>query len=185
MNIKGKKVTLRAIENEDLELLRGMLNDAEMESFVIGWSFPTSKIQQQDWYLKVKDDKNNQRYIIETEEDGAVGLITLTEIDWKNRTALHGIKLANKEKRAKGIGTDAVMAILRYAFDELGLHRLDCVWFDDNIASKALHTKCGWRVEGVRRECVYKGGKFIDLTYAGILASEYYTLIKNNNYWIK
>ena len=25
------------------------------------------------------------------------------------------------------------------AFDELGLHRLDCVWFDDNIALSPSH----------------------------------------------
>ena len=31
MNIKGKIVTLRAVELEDMELLRGMLNDPEME----------------------------------------------------------------------------------------------------------------------------------------------------------
>lgn len=183
MNIKGKKVTLRAIENEDLELLREMLNDTEMEKFVVGWSFPVSKIQQQNWYLNAKNDNSNQRYIIETEEDGAVGLVTLTEIDWKNRTASHGIKLAKKDRRKKGIGTDAVMAIMRYAFNELGLHRLETGWFDENMASKALYTKCGWKVEGIRRECVYKGGMFRDLSYAGILASDYYSLIEKNQYW--
>ena len=47
MNIKGKIVTLRAVELEDMELLRGMLNDPEMEKAVVGWSFPVSKYSQQ------------------------------------------------------------------------------------------------------------------------------------------
>lgn len=63
----------------------------------------------------------------------AVGIATLTDIDWKNRKAFHGIKIANSNERHKGIGTDAVMAIMRYAFDELGLNRLDGAWFPDNL----------------------------------------------------
>lgn len=102
------------------------------------------------------------------------------------RSVLRSLKMSKFFKDAEFIGWDMcnlLYGVYAGAFDELGLHRLDCVWFDDNIASKALHTKCGWRVEGVRRECVYKGGKFIDVTYAGILDSEYYALVKNNNYW--
>lgn len=40
MNIKGRFVTLRAIEEADFETLREMLNDSDMEQYVIGWSFP-------------------------------------------------------------------------------------------------------------------------------------------------
>ena len=43
MNIKGKFVTLRAIEREDLELMIEMLNDPEIESLVTGWEFTISK----------------------------------------------------------------------------------------------------------------------------------------------
>ena len=50
MNIKGKKVFLRALEIEDMEFLRAMINDGEMEHNVIGWSFPVSKYEQQKWY---------------------------------------------------------------------------------------------------------------------------------------
>jgi RimJ/RimL family protein N-acetyltransferase len=67
------------------------------------------------------------------EDDGAVGTATLTEIDSKRSRATHGIKLANKERRAKGIGTDAVMVIMLYALDELQLNRLDGSWFSDNL----------------------------------------------------
>ena len=101
----------------------------------------------------------------------------------KNRRASHGIKIANKERRAKGVGTDTVMAIMRYVFDELGLHRLDTSWFDSNVASKTLYTKCGWKVEGVKREYIFKRGQWRDLTVVGILESDYRELISNNHYW--
>ena len=183
MNIYGKKVILRAMEKSDCEMVRGMFNDPEIEDLVVGWAFPVSQYSQEKWLESHYTDQKNFRFVIETEEDGAVGIATLTDIDWKNRRATHGIKLSSKERRTKGIGTDTVMAIMRYAFDELGLHRLDGSWFDTNAASKGLYKKCGWVEEGVKREYVYKKGHFRDLTIVGILASEYYSLIEQNHYW--
>ncbi len=183
MNIKGKIVTLRQMSLADMPMICDIFNDPELENLVVGWAFPLSIEQQKQWFEKNIGDNRNFRFVIETPEDGAVGIATLVELDWKNRRAAHGIKLANKERRSKGIGTDAVMAIMRYAFDELGLHRLDGAWFDFNIASKAMYTKCGWKVEGVRKEYVFKGGEWRDLTVVGVLESDYRKLIASNHYW--
>lgn len=183
MNIIGKKVILRAMEKSDCEMVREMFNDPEIENLVVGWAFPLSSYGQERWFENHYNDQNSFRFIIEVPEEGPVGIATLMDIDWKNRRADHGIKLANKERRSKGIGTDAVMAIMRYAFDELGLMRLDGSWFDDNHASKAMYTKCGWVEEGVRRKYIYKNGEWRDLTVVGILADEYYELIRKNHYW--
>ena len=183
MNIKGKIVTLRQMTKVDLQMICDIFNNPELENLVVGWAFPLSIEQQMQWFEKNIGDQRNLRFIIETPDDGAVGIATLVDIDWKNRRATHGIKLANKEIRTKGIGTDSVMAIMRYAFDELGLHRLDGAWFDFNTASKALYTKCGWKEEGVRREYVYKQGQWRDLTIVGILELDYRKLIEANRYW--
>ena len=183
MNIKGKIITLRQMTRGDMQMICDMFNDPELEELVVGWAFPLSIEQQQQWFEKNINDNKNFRFVIDTPEDGAVGIATLTGIDWKNRRATHGIKLANKERRTKGIGTDAVMAIMRYAFDELGLHRLDGSWFDSNTASKALYTKCGWKAEGVRRDYIYKRGEWRDLTVVGVLESDYRELIAKNHYW--
>lgn len=183
MNILGKIVTLRAMTKNDMQMICDMFNDPNMENNVVGWAFPISLEQQMAWFDSHMNDRTNFRFIIETPEDGAVGVATLTSIDWKNRCATHGIKLANKEKRTKGIGTDTVMAIMRYAFDELGLHRLDGSWFDTNAASKGLYTKCGWKEEGVKRSCVFKNGQWRDLTIVGILDSDYHAVVEQNHYW--
>lgn len=183
MDIKGKMVRLRAIEKEDLKLMRSMLNDPEIERLVSGWAFPISEYEQEEWYFKNINNKNNLRFIIETEDFNSVGLVTLTDIDWKNRKALHGIKLANDANRRKGIGTDSVMAIMRYAFDELQLNRLDGSWLEYNIASQKLYEKCGWKIEGRYRKYIYKNGKYNDLLVGGILKEDYYELIGKNSYW--
>lgn len=183
MNIKGKIVTLRAMEKEDCEMVREMFNDPELESLVVGWAFPVSKYAQEKWFEAHYNDNTSFRFVIETEEEGAIGIATLTDIDWKNRRATHGIKLANRKFRTKGLGTDTVMAIMRYAFDELQLNRLDGSWFDSNVASKGMYTKCGWIVEGRKRQYIFKNGEYRDLDIVGILASEYHKLIKENHYW--
>lgn len=182
MNIYGKKVILRAMEIEDCEFVREMFNDPEIENLVVGWAFPLSKYSQVKWY---ENNHNNQnfRFIIETKENERIGVATLLDIDWKNRMAQHGIKLAKKDMRGKGYGKDTVMAIMRYAFDELGLNRLNGSWFMENIPSKTMYMKCGWKEEGIRRNYIYKNGEYRDLVETGILASEYYELIKDNNYW--
>lgn len=183
MNILGKVVELRAIELEDLELMREMLNDPEIESWVVGWAFPVSKAQQHKWYESNINDDSNQRFIIST-PNGPIGLATLTNIDWKNRRATHGIKIARRENRGRGIGTDAVMAIMRYAFDELQLNRLEGSILDYNEASRKLYCgRCGWSVEGVQRTAIYKNGAYHDLLIVGILRSDYDRLVEKTNYW--
>ncbi|MFC5542457.1 GNAT family N-acetyltransferase [Ureibacillus suwonensis] len=184
MNIKGKIVTLRAMEEEDQELLREMINDPEIEKMVGGYSFPVSKIQQRKWFESNINSQNNLRLIIETEEDGAIGFANIVNIDWKNRSAFHGIKIARKQFRSKGIGTDTVMAVMKYAFEELQLNRLDGTIIDYNEASKALYLKkCGWKIEGVRRKAVFKQNAYHDELIVGILREEYEDLIKETRYW--
>ena len=103
MNIKGKIVTLRAMTSDDLQMICNMFNDPELENFVVGWAFPLSIEQQKSWFEKNMNDQKSFRFVIDTPEDGAVGIATLTDIDWKNRTATHGIKLANRKNRTKGM----------------------------------------------------------------------------------
>jgi RimJ/RimL family protein N-acetyltransferase len=184
MNIKGKFVTLRAIEEEDLELLREMINDEKIEKMIGGASFPISTYQQKEWYKSIITDNNNIRLMIETKEDGAVGFVNIVDIDWKNRSAFHGIKIANKKFHSKGIGTDAVMAVMNYAFKELQLNRLDGAIIEYNVASTKLYCeKCGWVVEGVRRNSIFKNGKYHNLLIVGILKEEYDDLVTKNRYW--
>lgn len=68
MILKGEKVILRAIEREDQEFLKEMINDPELEKLVVGWSFPVSLEMQMQWYEKQRNDLQNLKYIIEAEQ---------------------------------------------------------------------------------------------------------------------
>ncbi len=173
MYIKGNKVLLRFIEPKDLESIREMTNDPYQEQMIVGWSFPTSVKHQEMWYQRVLDDRNNYRFAIEY-EGIFVGIATLTDIDWKNRKAHHGIRLTLSAPKGVGIGSDSVYAIMKYAFEELNLNKLYGSILSYNVASWKLYTKCGWKSEGVYKQNVYKNGKYHDESPVAILKSEYY-----------
>ncbi len=179
MNLEGSKVVLRALELEDMEFLREILNDPDIEKMVIGWSFPTSKYEQEKWYERTITDKQNLKFAIQIRDGETIGMATLGSIDWKNRKAIHGIKLSKNAPKGQGYATDAVMVIMKYAFEELQLNRLYGSILEYNIASQRLYAKCGWVVEGKVRQSIFKNNKYHDEIIVGILIDDYFTLLQS------
>lgn len=173
--IKGKRVVLRAIEESDLELMVEWLNDPAIAHMVVGFSFPTSRAQQAEWFRKSTSDRDTQRWIVADASDGsAIGLTGLWNIDWHNRHALTALKIGPQAARGKGLGTDAILTVMAYAFFQVGLNRLWSEILPYNVASyKAYVEKCGWRVEGLLREHVYRDGSFYDLLRVAALRSDF------------
>lgn len=180
MDIFYGKIKLRALEPEDMEALRATINDPEMERMVVGWSFPVSKSQQRAWYERIMGDPRNQRFAVEYNGQ-FVGISTLTDIDLKNRSAFHGVKLTQDAPKGKGIGFDAVVAVMKYAFEELQLNRLYGGILEYNVPSQKLYAKCGWVEEGRYRQCVFKDNAYYDEIPVAILRSEYFEWKKMNN----
>lgn len=184
MNIKGKMVTLRAIEECDLEPLRDLVNDPEIEALVCGWSYPISSIQQKKWFENLSEDRNNIRTIVETNTVRFVGYACITDINWKNRTCSVGLKVIRNENKVKNIGYDIVMAMMRYAFDELQMNHIESCIVEFNTRSQRLFIeKLGWVKEGVKRQYIYSGGKYHNLIICSILRCEYQKLIEDTHYW--
>ena len=171
MIIKGKNVVLRAIEREDAELLRGMMNDPQIESMMWGYSFPVSKQGQEAWMSNLGNEKNVFRAIIEVDGVG-IGQVILSDIDMKNGNAEIHIKLADSNVRGKGYGTDAVETITKYAFEELRLNCVFCRVRVDNTPSRKVFEKCGYQEEGILRSRVYREGKYHDFVEYSILKSD-------------
>lgn len=186
MNIKGKKVTLRAVERADLELLHRWANDPEIGQMLGGWHFPGSMDYQEMWFTGLKTDQRNQRFAIETPDLGLIGTANLVDIDWKNGHAHHGMLLGDKDMRGKGYGVDTIMAIMRFAFEELRLHRLDGSIIEYNQPSYRTYVeKCGWVVEGRKREWYFRQNRRWDRIIVGITRDDYFKLLDQNHYWSK
>ncbi len=96
----------------------------------------------------------------------------LTGINYINRTAESHIMIGDKSCWGKGYGGEALMEILTYGFNELGLNRIEARINADNTASLRLHQKIGYRREGVLREAIYKNGRYKDVIVMSILKEE-------------
>jgi RimJ/RimL family protein N-acetyltransferase len=183
MNIHGKKVMLRAIELTDAEKLHTWANDPHLWELLGGWHFPSSLESTRAWITNLPKDSLNQRFAIELAGSGLVGTANLVEIDWKNRNAFHGMMLGDTNQRGKGLGTDTIYALMRYAFEELGLQRLDTTIIEYNTASIHTYTKCGWQIEGTNRNFYFRKNQFWNRLVLGITREDYFTLCTESNYW--
>lgn len=173
MILKGKKVILRAIELEDIEFIRTMLNDPDIEKNIIGWSLPMAKSDNEKLYATYVSTQENMRYMIENFEGEVVGFIGLGNIDMKNGCASGiGTRIA-PQFHSRGYATDARLTLYNYAFNELRLHRIEGTAFDDNKASIRSMEKSGCKVEGVRREAIYKNGTYKNVVTFGCLKDEF------------
>ena len=183
MNILGKKVILRAIEEADLPTLHKWSNDPNIWYMLDGWHFPVNAVSQQTWFQNASKDQNNLRLVIDTPDMGIIGSINLVNIDWKNNHAFTGLILGDKDIRGKGYGVDAFMAIERYAFEELHFERLDGSVIEYNEAAYNFTLKCGWKEEGGQRNWYFRKNRYWDRIVFGITRNDYFELIKQNNYW--
>ncbi len=184
MNIVAKRVTLRAIEREDLLLLQRWSNDSDIQYQLGGWHFSSSTEVMKKWFESLQSDQLNQRFAIDTSEHGLIGTANLVNINWKDRNAFHGMLLGDKDIRGQGYGTDTVMAIMRYAFEELGLERLDGSMIEYNTASLRLYLgRCGWKEEGRKKNWYWRKNRFWDKIIVGINRDDYLALITKNHYW--
>lgn len=181
MRIKGEKIILRAVEKEDLELLNKWANDEEIQYWLGGWHFPTNMEDQMKWFSSLSANSINQRFVIQAPELGVIGTANLVDIDWKNRNAFHGMLLGDKDIRGKGYGQDTVMAVMKYAFEELGLQRLDGSMIEYNKASLRMYIeKCGWKEEGRQRNWYFRKNRFWDRIVVGITRDDYLNLIQKD-----
>lgn len=173
MIIKYEDIILRAIEEEDLELLKDMMNDPEIENMTGGYSYPVSTFQQKKWF-EAQAYKNELRLIIDTKEHGSIGIVMITDIDWKNSIAQFHSKISNtKNLRGQGYGTKATQALIKYAFEQLNIHCIYSHIIEYNIASQRVKEKCGFKKDGVLRKRIYKNNKYHDVIVWSILKEEF------------
>ena len=184
MNIKGKIVTLRAIEEEDLPLLHKWSNDPELQDILGNIHFPSSMAFHRDWFERVRKDQLNLRFSIDVPDIGLIGLSTIMDIDWVNGHAHHGLMIGSKDVRGKGYGTDVLMTTMRYAFDEMRLVGLRGSQIEYNQVSYNLYMgKMKWTAEGTIRNFYYRKGRHWNKIVTGVLREEYYRLVEETKYW--
>ena len=138
--------------------------------------------------VRLWNASQNKKWIEDGQEEGAfeeiefaiyaldsekvIGIVGLDGISLHNRTAWVGIGIGEREYWGKGYGTEAMQILARYAFEELGLYRLNLNVFAYNERAIKSYEKVGYKVEGRVREAVHRDGKRWDVIFMGLLAKD-------------
>jgi ribosomal-protein-alanine N-acetyltransferase len=125
-------------------------------------------------YLQRSADPRRAFYLARRREDGAVvGFFNVSEII---RGKLQGAFLGYGGVAATaghGLMTEAMRLVLRAAFTDLKLHRLEANIQPGNVASKRLAERCGFRYEGFSPQYLKVGGRWRDHERWAITAGDW------------
>ncbi len=173
--LTGEKVTLRAIEREDLSRMWAFNNDLEME--LLGGGAPPEP--QSLARLEAEFDENAQKggrdganFAIEA--DGKyIGSCGLFHFDNEARTCEIGIGIGDPAYRGHGYGRDAIQVLLRYTFRIRNLRKVWLTVNGNNERAIRSYKACGFVEEGRLRQHVWNDGQYIDLVYMAILRDQW------------
>jgi RimJ/RimL family protein N-acetyltransferase len=169
----GRRVRLRALEETDLERCYQWINDPEVTQHLMA-RFPISVHDERKWLLQASSGENDKSFAIETLEGEHIGNTGLHRIDARDRSAELGIMIGAKEKWAQGFGTDALLTLLQFAFEEINLHRVYLRVNADNPRAIRCYEKCGFVLEGTLRDAIFRQGRYKDQLIMSVLAHEYF-----------
>lgn len=160
-----KRVVLRAVEPEDLDLLYRYENDKEL------WRFgstlaPYSRKQIHDYVASYSADIYAERQlrlmIADADSGETVGTVDLTDFSPIDMRAEVGILIDACYQRM-GYGFAALEALIHYCRVTLQLHQVYALVPVVNSASMALFRKCGFKTSGRLRSWLRRSGAYSDV----------------------
>ena len=170
--IKGKRVVLRLPVNDDrAEFLAVNRRSAD---FNRGLASPPTTAKQFEAFVKRNAQPDGACFLICRAEDGAVmGSIALSQIFHGGfRSAYVGYQIGEEFAR-QGYMTEALQLMLRHAFINLKLHRLEANIQPENTASIALVKRAGFVKEGYSRRYLRICGRWRDHERWAILVEDW------------
>jgi RimJ/RimL family protein N-acetyltransferase len=165
--LKGKKFILRHVRMSDLESYHKNLNDKTTAKMMMSQPYPCSlNYARKNILADIKNYKSKkpdgEAFIIDV--DGkAIGKLIIKDISYS--FLKHRAELAywiGKDYRNKGIMTEAVKLITKYAFKKYKLKRFVVYTRSFNKASRSTIENAGFKLEGILRKNKWKNGKYLD-----------------------
>lgn len=172
---QGKKVRLSAVTSKDYATVVKWYDDS---SFSRNMSSYPAKLQTEEmtasWVESAQKSSSAFPFAIRPlDGEELIGIAMIDEIIWATGVGTLSIGIGDAKHRGQGYGRDVMELLLRYAFDELNLHRLGLTVFSYNENAVGLYEQMGFLHEGTVREYGKRDGKRYDKLLYGILRSEW------------
>jgi diamine N-acetyltransferase len=164
--MKYKKIRLRAIEPEDLELLYEWENDNSywaISNTVSPFSRYTIKRYIENSHKTIFETGQLRLMIEHAEDKITIGTIDVFEFDPFHKRAGIGILIANESYRRKGYGTMSLTCLINYCFKTLQLHQLYCNILSNNLISIDLFKKHGFVLIGTKKDWILVEDGYVDV----------------------
>lgn len=174
--LRGEKVYLGANEAEHVAQWAAWFNNFDFSVWASFHLRIENTEQQQARYERYAETDGVSFGIFLQESDRYIGMASLTAPDWKNRCSMLGISIASEDDWGKGYGSDATKVILRYAFMEMNLHRVELGVFSYNARAIRAYEKIGFVHEGTLRQFLFRDGQYYDMHEMSILSHEWRVL---------
>jgi ribosomal-protein-alanine N-acetyltransferase len=175
VRLPAGRVVLRMLTAADVPALYAVFSDPEVARY---WSRPamTELCQAEEYLQSILEGYSTASFlqlgVERTSDRGVLGTCTLFHFDWPNRRAEIGYALGSTHW-GNGWMTEALRALMRYAFEELGLHRLEADIDPRNISSARSLTRMGFSYEGLMRERWIVNGEVSDTGFYGLLQRDW------------
>ena len=173
--LKTERLTLRPFKKEDAEeMYQNWAHDFEVTKYLT-WT-PHESVEVTRAYCAQMEEqaKNPEVYHWAIVYGGElIGDITINHAPL-SETGIIGYCMA-KKFWGKGLMTEALQEVLRYAFEEVGFHRIEGTHAKQNIGSSRVMEKCGLLYEGTKRDGfrLRSTGEWVDIVVRGILKEDY------------
>lgn len=161
----GEKVVLRAYKEEDIDVALKLVNDKELKKFLVNnIAFPMSRLEEEQWIKSQKSNKEGTyNFAIEDiETNKYIGGCGINSVNWLTRVAIVGIMIGDKDYWGKGYGTDAMKVLIDFIFNDMNINKIRLSVFSFNERARRSYEKCGFEVEGVLKDEIFKDGKYYD-----------------------
>ena len=153
--ISTARLTIRTLLLEDCnERYVSWLNQPEINRYLETRFQPTQTLESVRDYVSAVAARSNEHMFGIFLEGGArhVGNIKVGPILSPHCVGDVSLVLGERECWGKGIATEAIQAVCRYAFAQLDVRKLSAGVYAPNRGSIRAFEKAGWHHEGVRRD---------------------------------
>jgi|AntRauTorcE11898_2_1112593.scaffolds.fasta_scaffold25191_2 RimJ/RimL family protein N-acetyltransferase len=168
--LRGERVTLRTVEEDDLEFISETVADPQVRRPLTMTRPINSETTREHFEERISGDDSVDLAVC---LDGEIrGLIWLFDVD---NTAGHcevGYWL-DPAVHGQGIMTEAAQLVVSYAFEELRMHRVRGRALVTNEASQGVLRNCGMTQEALAREAENVDGEYVDMVHLGVLREEW------------
>jgi ribosomal-protein-alanine N-acetyltransferase len=107
------------------------------------------------------------------QDEAIIGRIALTGVMRGAFLSAHLGYWIDEEHQRKGYMTEAVREVVRFAFEDLGLHRVQAAVMPHNVASLRVLEKLGFRKEGESPRYLQIAGRWADHVVFAVTAEEW------------